>query len=90
MKKRFNVYKMTCSACSSRVQNHISKLDGINSCTVNLLTNSMDVDVCDYVTDDLIIKEVYSIGYEAKPYKKEKTKDNFLGKKLSYKININY
>ncbi len=82
MKKRYNVYKMTCSACSSRVQNHISKLDGVNSCTVNLLTNSMDVDLRDDISDEKIISEVYSIGYEAKPYKKEKTKDNILGKRL--------
>ena len=82
MKKRYNVYKMTCSACSSRVQNHISKLDGVTSCTVNLLTNSMDVEVEEYITDEKIIQEVYSIGYEAKPWKKEKSRDNALGKKI--------
>ena len=41
MKSDFNITGMTCSACSSRVQKSVEKLEGINSCSVNLLKNSM-------------------------------------------------
>ena len=82
MKKKFNVYKMTCSACSSKVEKHISSLKGVNQCSVNLLTSSMDVDVCDDISDEYIIKEVYNIGYEAKVYSKGISVKSNLGKKI--------
>lgn len=82
MKKKFNVYKMTCSACSSKVEKHISGLDGVNQCSVNLLTSSMEVDIDDNILDEDIIKEVYNIGYEAKVYTKGVINKSKLGKKI--------
>ena len=44
MKEKFDVTGMTCSACSSRVEKCVSKLDGMQDVSVNLLTNSMQVE----------------------------------------------
>ncbi len=64
MKKRFQITGMTCSACSSHVQNAVQKLNGVTSVSVNLLTNSMEV-VFDnaVVCDDQIILAVKGAGY---------------------------
>ena len=42
--RQFNVTGMSCAACSSRVEKAVSKLDGVTSCSVSLLTNSMGVE----------------------------------------------
>ena len=42
--KKYNVLGMSCAACSARVENAVSKVPGVSSCSVNLLTNSMQVD----------------------------------------------
>ena len=41
--KKFDVRGMSCAACSARVESAVSKLDGVESCSVSLLTNSMTV-----------------------------------------------
>ncbi|MER8326256.1 heavy metal-associated domain-containing protein, partial [Acinetobacter baumannii] len=42
--KKFNVTGMSCAACSSRVEKAVSKVEGVQSCSVSLLTNSMGVE----------------------------------------------
>lgn len=66
MKEKFDVTGMTCSACSSRVEKCVKKLDGMNEVSVNLLTNSMQVDFDDskLSTND-IITAVTQAGYGA-------------------------
>ncbi len=65
-KKKFRVTGMSCSACSSRVENVVGKLDGISSVSVNLLTGSMQVELDEGVTDaERIIKAVEGAGYGA-------------------------
>ena len=54
--RQFNVTGMSCAACSSRVEKAVSKLDGVTSCSVSLLTNSMGVE--GNVSDDTIIAAV--------------------------------
>ena len=44
MKERFDVTGMTCSACSSHVEKSVGKLTGVENVSVNLLTNSMQVE----------------------------------------------
>ncbi len=61
--KQFNVTGMTCAACSARVERAVSSLEGVESCSVNLLTNSMSVD--GNVSDDRIIAAVEKAGYGA-------------------------
>lgn len=64
--EKFEVTGMTCSACSSRVEKAVSQLPGINKASVNLLTNSMQVDFDDSVLSEQdIINAVIKAGYEA-------------------------
>ena len=66
MEQKFTVTGMTCSACSSKVEREVGKMNGINKVTVNLLTNSMQVDFDDAVTNNSeIIKTVIKAGYDA-------------------------
>ena len=52
---------MSCAACSSRVEKAVSGLSGVTECSVNLLTNSMNVSGT--ATDSEIIKAVENAGY---------------------------
>ena len=54
---------MSCAACQTRVEKAVSKLDGVTSCSVSLLTNSMGVEGT--ATDGEIIKAVTDAGYGA-------------------------
>ena len=66
MKERYRVTGMTCSACSSRVEKVVNKLDGVESVSVNLLTATMDVVYDESVLTGLrIISEVEKAGYGA-------------------------
>lgn len=65
-KEKFDVTGMTCSACSSRVEKCVSKLDGASNVTVNLLTNSMQVEYDEKVLSERqIIDAVVKAGYGA-------------------------
>lgn len=63
--KKYKITGMSCAACSARVEKAVSSLDGVKSCSVSLLTNSMGVD--GNVTDEQIIKAVEAAGYGAYP-----------------------
>ena len=66
MKERFDVTGMTCSACSSHVEKSVGKLAGVENVSVNLLTNSMQVEYDDGQLDAAgIIKAVEDAGYGA-------------------------
>ncbi|MBQ7007247.1 MAG: heavy-metal-associated domain-containing protein, partial [Oscillospiraceae bacterium] len=66
MEQKFNVTGMTCSACSSKVEREVGKVNGVNKVTVNLLTNSMQVDFDENVTNNSqIIQTVVKAGYDA-------------------------
>lgn len=77
MKKKFDVQGMTCSACSSHVEKAVSKLDGVNSCAVSLMTNTMLVEYNDSIINvDGIIDAVKKSGYGASLSDKETGSDN--------------
>lgn len=61
--EQFNVTGMSCAACSARVEKAVSKVDGVSSCSVSLLTNSMGVEGTAKADD--IIKAVEDAGYGA-------------------------
>ena len=76
MKEKFDVTGMTCSACSSRVEKCVSKLEGVNEVSVNLLTNSMQVEFNDAVIQEQgIIDAVVHAGYGASVQGKKKASD---------------
>ena len=63
--EQFNVTGMSCAACSARVEKAVSKVPGVTSCSVSLLTNSMGVEGTASAAD--IIKAVQDAGYGASP-----------------------
>ena len=77
--KKFNVTGMSCAACSARVEKAVKVVAGVDSVSVNLLTNSMIVQGS--ATDDQIISAVVQAGYGAsvagqKDQSKTKTDQN--------------
>lgn len=61
--KQYNVTGMSCAACSARVEKAVSNLDGVTSCSVSLLTNSMGVE--GNVNPEEVIAAVENAGYGA-------------------------
>ena len=62
--KQYNITGMSCAACSARVEKAVGNLQGVESCSVNLLTNSMTVEGS--ADDKAIIDAVVKAGYGAK------------------------
>ncbi|MGN0588891.1 MAG: cation transporter, partial [Ruminiclostridium sp.] len=79
--KQYDVKGMSCAACSSKVEKAVSSLSGVTSCSVNLLTNSMNVEGTAESSE--IIAAVEKAGYSAnlkgasKSMEKAKEKDEF-------------
>lgn len=64
--EKYTVTGMTCSSCSSRVEKTVSQLPGVITVSVNLLTNSMQVDYDEArLSDTEIIAAVTHAGYGA-------------------------
>ena len=61
--RHFSVSGMSCAACSARVEQAVSRLDGVVACSVNLLTASMTVEGT--ASDESIINAVVNAGYGA-------------------------
>ena len=61
--EQYRVTGMTCAACSARVEKAVSSVEGVNTCSVNLLTNSMNVEGTASV--ETIISAVEKAGYGA-------------------------
>lgn len=63
--EQYTVTGMSCAACSTRVEKAVSKVEGVTSCTVSLLTNSMGVEGT--AAPQAIMKAVADAGYSAAP-----------------------
>ena len=61
--KQYIVTGMSCAACSSHVEKAVSKVEGVENCSVSLLTNSMGVEGT--ASDEAVIKAVEDAGYGA-------------------------
>ena len=61
--EQYNVTGMSCAACSARVEKAVSALDGVTSCSVNLLTGSMGVEGT--ASSEVVIRAVQQAGYGA-------------------------
>ena len=70
---QFNITGMSCAACVARVEKAVNSVDGVSSCSVSLLTNSMGVEGS--ADKNAIIKAVENAGYIAS-LKNEKTPSN--------------
>lgn len=61
--KQYNITGMSCAACSARVEKAVSKVSGVESCSVSLLTNSMGIEGS--ASDEAVIQAVIEAGYGA-------------------------
>ena len=61
--EQYNVTGMSCAACSARVEKAVSKVPGVTSCSVSLLTNSMGVEGT--ASSGAVIAAVEEAGYGA-------------------------
>ena len=61
--RQFNVTGMSCAACQARVEKAVGAIDGVESCSVSLLTNSMGIEGS--ASDEAIIQAVVNAGYGA-------------------------
>ncbi len=88
MKRKYKVTGMSCAACSARVEKAVGKLNGVTSCNVNLLTNSMEVE--GDVSEQSVINAVKNAGYGAelfgKPSAKSKAEPDTELKKLKLRV----
>ncbi len=71
--EQYTVTGMSCAACSARVEKAVSNLQGVTSCSVSLLTNSMGVEGT--ASSSEIIKAVEKAGYKA-ALKDRKSREN--------------
>ncbi len=69
---KFNVTGMSCAACSARVEKAVNALDDVTSCSVNLLTNTMETEGG---TVEEIVAAVEAAGYGASPADRPKEND---------------
>ena len=87
MQKKFNVEGMSCSACSASVERAVSRIEGVTSASVDLLSKTL---VCDFdekkVTVDTIINAVSKAGFSAqlREEKKEEVKKETVKEDFTY------
>jgi Cu+-exporting ATPase len=72
-KKAFKIEGMTCSACSSRVERFVGKLDGVDNANVNFATETLNVEfdetkLNDQNIEDTVVKAGYSVKKNLKTY----------------------
>ncbi len=72
--ERYDVGGMSCAACSARVEKAVSGVEGVTSCNVSLLTNSMTVEGS--ASEESIIRAVEHAGYTAKAQNSAQTKQS--------------
>ena len=68
--RRFSITGMSCAVCAMRVERAVSKVPGVTSCSVSLLTNEMSV--TGTASDDEIVAAVVKIGFGATPFECKK------------------
>lgn len=74
--KQYNITGMSCSACANRIEKTVAHIDGVESCSVSLLTNSMGVEGT--ASSESVIQAIENIGYGASEKGVEKVKDDSL------------
>lgn len=82
--RKFTVTGMSCAACSARVEKAVSAVDGVNSCSVNLLTNTLLVDGT--APDDAVKSAVIQAGYGIAENTKSKSAPKSETKTLVFRL----
>lgn len=81
MKNKFDISGMSCAACVARIEKAVLNLEGVEKCSVNLLTNSMIVEGS--ASESAIISAVQKSGYGATPQSKQLSNNDIDNKKNS-------
>ena len=74
--KQYNITGMSCAACANRIEKTVAHINGVESCSVSLLTNSMGVEGT--ASPESVIQAIENIGYGASEKGVEKGKDDSL------------
>lgn len=74
--KQYNITGMSCAACANRIEKTVAHINGVESCSVSLLTNSMGVEGT--ASSESIIQAIENIGYGASEKGVEKGKNDSL------------
>ena len=74
--KQYSITGMSCAACANRIEKTVTHINGVESCSVSLLTNSMGVKGT--ASSETIIQAIENIGYGASEKGVEKVKDDSL------------
>ncbi|WP_337018022.1 heavy metal translocating P-type ATPase [Oceanobacillus massiliensis] len=83
-KAEFDIFGMTCAACSTRIEKVLNKQDGVRLATVNLATESAAVEYNPGIIDEAaIIDRIQKIGYDANPKTDKDQKKTYKEKQLS-------
>ena len=80
--EQYTVTGMSCAACSTRVEKAVSKVEGVTSCSVSLLTNSMGVEGT--ASPKQIIAAVEEAGYGASVKGKQDQNSSTAGRAMEY------
>lgn len=83
--EKYSVSGMSCAACVARVEKAVSKVPGVTSCAVSLLTNSMGVEGT--ASAEEIVAAVQNAGYDAEKIEKKSEKSKAAGKSSSSSLN---
>ncbi|MCA1025011.1 heavy metal translocating P-type ATPase [Oceanobacillus kimchii] len=82
-KTDLDVFGMTCAACSTRIEKVLNKQDGVKLATVNLTTESAQIEYNPGLVDvQSLIDKIKNIGYDAKPKAEAKEKQSYKEKQL--------
>nr|WP_278548075.1 heavy metal translocating P-type ATPase [Catenibacterium mitsuokai] len=74
--KQYNITGMSCAACANRIEKTVAHINGVESCSVSLLTNSMGVEGT--ASSESVIQAIENIGYGASEKGVEKVEDDSL------------
>ena len=66
MKKKFKLQDLDCANCAAKMENAITKIDGVNDASVSFLTQKMMVDAVDECFED-VMKEVVRVCAKVEP-----------------------
>ncbi len=86
-KAEFDIFGMTCAACSTRIEKILNKQEGVKRATVNLTTESATVEYNPGLVDPkVLIGKIQNIGYDAKPKAEADEKQTYKEKELQHKM----
>lgn len=75
MKMKFNVFGMSCTACSARVEKAVSEMEKVKQVSVDLFSNTMTVTTYEDISDE-VIRKVADAGYRAEVFSQSVDEEN--------------